>query len=176
MNHATNNRINTDQSLLSGTKKALGKSDHVVIDGKKYFVADIIAVLQDRIDVATAVVTARAALHRAVRADRAKVAETKRFVSAVRQTLLIMYGSHADVLAAFGLKVTERRALKVAEKVERIARAEATRKARHTMGKRQKEGIKGVVVSATPPSPPDSPPPALAASVLNGSGSAAKGA
>jgi hypothetical protein len=145
------NRIHTDQSLLSGIKEHLGKGGSLVIDGEKLSAAEIINLLQGRIDAAVHVTATRAAWQLAVKQNRAKEDETKQSVSTIRQTILLMYASKNDVLADFGLSPRRaRRALTAAEKVDVTDKARATRQARHTMGKRQKETVKGDASNAPP--------------------------
>ncbi len=62
---------------------------------------------------------------------------------------------------AFGGKVRKPRAkLTVEQKAARAAKMRATRKARNTMGKKQKAAIKGVVPPASPPASPAATPAA----------------
>jgi len=151
-------RINTDQSLLSGIKKHLGKGGTLVIDEEKYSHTEIINLLQSRIDAVANVTTTRSAWQRSVREERQKNAETKKTVAAIRQTILVMYASKNDVLSDFGLLPRrERRSLTAAEQLETTEKAKATRAARHTMGKRQKQAIKG---DANDAPPAVAPPPA----------------
>jgi hypothetical protein len=128
---------------------------------------DVINLLQDRIDAAVHVTTARAAWQLAVKEDRQKDEETKKSVSAIRQTILLMYASKNDVLADFGLSPRRaRRALSTVEKLEVSEKAKATRAARHTMGKRQKAAITGDAARSAIPDaghdavPAIGPPPA----------------
>jgi hypothetical protein len=60
-----------------------------------------------------------------------------------------MFAESPDTLADFGLKPLKVGARTVATKVDAIARAAATRKARHTMGSQQKKEVKGDVTGIT---------------------------
>ncbi len=61
---------------------------------------------------------------------------------------------------AFGGKVRKQRAkLTVEQKAARAAKMRATRKARNTMGKKQKAAIKGQMPPPTPPATPPAAPP-----------------
>jgi hypothetical protein len=166
MNRNTKNRINTDQELIAGIKKHFGKAP-LVFDGEKHSAAEIIKVLQGRIDTGIALIAGHAALRTSVNADRAKAAETSQYVARVRQAILLTFGGVADVLADFGLvPPRERRALTAAERLSAVEKVKATRAARHTMGKRQRETIKGE--SSSDEAPAIASPPAVKA---NGSGS-----
>jgi hypothetical protein len=159
-----NTRMNSEQQLKKGAQKHLKQP--VVIDGEKYPLPEIVAVLEARMQATAEVVAARAEWEAKVRAERQKLAETKRFVSGLRQTVLIMFATSNHILADFGLSARRpRRELTAVEKVERVARALSTRAARHTMGPRAKEKIKGdgdVNVTVTTGSPKPIGPPLIA--------------
>ena len=59
------------------------------------------------------------------------------------------YGKSSQTLAAFGFKPVEKGARSAEVKAQAVAKLRATRKARNTMGKQQRKGIRGVV-----PNPP----------------------
>jgi hypothetical protein len=109
-------------------------------------------------------VTAAHAAWRAAALEGQKSEETSRTtVSAIRQTLLIMYASSPEVLADFGLSPRRaKRALTAVETVQKTVKAKATRKARHTLGPRQKAKVKGNMsgeaATAAAPEPTASPP------------------
>jgi hypothetical protein len=70
-----------------------------------------------------------------------------------------MFAGSIDSLAVFGLKPRKVRAApKPEDQVAAALKAKATRKARMTMGPKQKAKIKGVV----PETSPETPPPATA--------------
>jgi hypothetical protein len=73
------------------------------------------------------------------------------------------YGKKAvEMLAGFGMSVPKSTGKKTVEtKAKAIAQSQATREARHTMGKKQKKSIKGVVPqTATTAATPSSSAPA----------------
>ncbi|MCL2451241.1 MAG: hypothetical protein FWD17_20030, partial [Polyangiaceae bacterium] len=83
----------------------------------------------------------------------------------LRNSVVAQYGSDAATLNDFGMQPPKKGGAKTVEtKVAAAAKAKATRAARHTMGSRQKQGIKGnvVAVEVTPvtTSPPAVPAPA----------------
>jgi hypothetical protein len=157
------NRIVGDQNLLGGVKKHIAKADHLVIDGEKFGAAEISSLLQGRIDTAVTVTAAHAAWRAAALEGQKSEVTTRKTVSAIRQTLLIMFASKPDVLKDFGLSPRRAtRALTAVETVQKTEKAKATRKARHTLGPRQKAKVKGnmngeAVATATP-EPLASPP------------------
>src|SRR5499427_76600 len=136
-------RITADQHLISGILKHLDTRGRV-IDGQQYSRAEMVRELEGRVEVTTKVTASKAQWQADVRAEKTRIQATKRFVSGLRQTLLAMFGSSVDVLADFGLAPRRsQRELTAVEKVQRAARAKATRAARHTMGKRDTAKVKG---------------------------------
>jgi hypothetical protein len=83
---------------------------------------------------------------------KAKVtlAQSKPAYDDIKQAVLFTYGRNPAVLSEFGLTAKKQAGAKdVATKQAAIIQAKATRIARHTMGSRQKQKIKGVVAPAS---------------------------
>ena len=90
----------------------------------------------------------------------------------------VNFSTSPDVLADFGINPKARTPLTVEAKAAAVAKRTATRAARHTMGSRQKEGIKGdvtgvVVTPIAAPSPTVTPPSGPAAPATSGGTTAA---
>ena len=163
-----------DQKLIDGLTKHAATITALVIGGVTMASKDIIAALGVRITTANAVPPARAAWQAAVAADKAEATKSAALASAVRQALLVAFAGQVDALADFGLSARKPAVLTPAQKAEAIAKAKATRAARHTMGKNQKALITGsspaggaptpatpaTVPATAPATPPASPPPA----------------
>jgi hypothetical protein len=166
MNSSIQNRKNIDLQLLQGLEKHWEKGQSMIIAGKKYTLSDIVALLERRAEAAHAVITARAAWAGTRKADEEVNAETTPVVAAVRQNLLVMFSNSPDALADFGL--SPRRApkgLTGQEMVQKAEKAKATREARHTMGRRQKQAIVGEVGNDVPViAPPAVPIPSAGGS------------
>jgi hypothetical protein len=145
-----------DQWLIAGIVKHLGKSGKVVLRGVTYTTAELTAKLQSRIEASNEADIAKAAWRAKVRVERARVEETSELVTDLRVYLATVYGSSLEVLHDFGFAPKDRRILRAAEKAQAALKGQATREARHTMGKRQKEKVKG---DGAPPLPAPSPPP-----------------
>jgi hypothetical protein len=147
-------RLCLDQKLMVGIRKHFGKGT-LVIDGQKVSGSEMLRVLAGRVDAREKSEAAKAQWQRALSEEHAAFAETDLLVSRFRQALLLMFASSNDVLADFGLAPRRsRRELTVVEKVERVAKAQATREKRHTIGKRAKAKIKAtdpVTVIVAPP-------------------------
>jgi hypothetical protein len=160
------------QKMLDGLTKHEQTLPTVAIAGTSYKVADLKATLQARLQAAQAVDATRAIWQNAVKTDHDERAKTKVFVSGLRQALLVAFAGSVENLADFGLVGRKARVVSPEKKGAATAKAQATRAARHTMGKKQRAQIKGVVPTAphaTPPAVPAgaspvtaSPPPTAA--------------
>ena len=150
----------SEQTLISGFKKHGGAIPSIVIAGTSVSSTDIVSTLQSRIDSANSVLSTRATWQQAVQADRAERDKTKTFVSGLKAALLVAFAGQIDTLADFGLTPRKVAVLTPEEKIARAAKAQATRAARHTMGKNQKAAITGTVANPAPaPAAPSSPTP-----------------
>jgi hypothetical protein len=156
-----------DQSLIDGLNRHASTLSSLTFGGATHPTAAIIAALQARIASASAVLSTRATWQSTVQTDRDERTKTQPFVSGLRQALQLAFAGSIDALADFGLKPRKQRAARTPEeKAAAVAKAKATRAARHTMGTKQKAQVKGTVpqtVPTTPPTPataPSAPKPA----------------
>jgi hypothetical protein len=139
-------RINGDRQLRAGLEHHCAAKVTFVLSGKTFSRADLVRVLDLRIDAAPPVAKARAAWLALAHAEQETVDSTEDIIRDLKQALLLLYGASPDVLADFGLTPRKKtRALSTKEQSKRVALAEATRKARHTMGPRQKRVVRGTV-------------------------------
>src|SRR5579859_4255176 len=137
-----------NQKLIDGFTKHGGTLTSLVIGGTSYKVADVIALVQGLVNSAKAVVSTRATWQASVATDKDERTKHKAFMSGVRQALLVAFGTSVDVLADFGLAPRKPRTPRTPEqKAAAVAKAQATRVARHTMSKKQKSAVKGDVTS-----------------------------
>ncbi len=150
-------RMVAERMLLDGLARNASTFQTAVLEGASRTVAEMSAVIQSRLDSAQAVQTARAAWLAAVEEDRATKARTRAYVAGVRQVLVAGFGGEIDTLAGFGLTPRTQHVRSPEEKVAVAAKGAATRAARHTMGPRQREKIRGTVPldEATAPDPDD---------------------
>jgi hypothetical protein len=140
--------------MIAGVEKHF--DGPILLDGERYTPDELKAMLVERAELSEAVVAAKAAWQEAVRRERENAERTKRVHAALRKALHVMFGKADDRLNDFGMKPhKERRALSSEEKLVVVAKILATRAARHTMGRRQRDKIKGdahpVVVVTTGP-------------------------
>ena len=165
INTPKNNRIDetaADQHLIDGFTRHAATITTMAIGGASLPTKDIIATLQSRIDSTKTVLSTRATWQTAVQADRAVRDKTKTTVSGVKQGLLVALAGHLDTLADFGLTARQKHVATPEQKLAAAAKAKATRAARHTMGSKQKAGVKGTVTPTAPataaPTPSPTPP------------------
>jgi len=153
----TSKRNRADQSiaaqrLIDGMKQYESMLPQLPIGGRIVSHADLMAMVQGRVDAADVVNSTRATWLAAVHDERNERARTKALFSGLKQVLLVAFAGQIDALAAFGLTPPDARHVTPEQRVAAAAKAQATRAARHTMGKRQKAAIKGTVTApATDP-------------------------
>jgi hypothetical protein len=170
MNMSTTNGSKTrlinqaaDQKMIDGFNKHAQTVPSLIIAGTSLKAADIITVLQTRLSTANAAQSTRGTWQNAVKADKDERAKTKTFVDGVRQTLLVALSGSLDALADFGLSPRKVRVITPEKKAIAAAKAKATRKARGTMGKVQKKGVKGAVTATLVVTPQAGSQPAVTA-------------
>ena len=139
------------QKTIDGLKKHEGTLSSLILGGTTSSTADLVAALQFRLDAANAVDSAHAAWRAAVRADYEARAHTKVLLSDLRQTLLAAFRGSIETLADFGLVGRKPRVISPETLVVAAQKARATRAARHTMGKRQREAIEGTLPTPSEP-------------------------
>ncbi|MGH7271253.1 MAG: hypothetical protein ACREJ3_12570 [Polyangiaceae bacterium] len=148
-----------DQKLIDGLNKHSATITTLVIGGTSLAPAALITTLQARLSTAHAVQLTRASWQSAVKAAKDERAKTKALVAGLRQAIGVAFAGSIENLADFGLTPPKKAVLSPKQRVLATAKAKATRAARHTLGAKQKQAIKGAV----PPTAPASPAPAPAA-------------
>lgn len=138
-----------DQNMIEAILKYLSQFATLVVGSQTVKPADIVKILQDRIDAGKAALVAEAARTAAVKVDRDKRAQTAAMLSSLRRLLQGMYTQSPEVLAAFGLKAPKAGKKTVDTKATAVAKAKATRVVRHTLGKKQKKAVKVTAPAAT---------------------------
>jgi hypothetical protein len=151
----TRNRIVTqgrDGQIVRAVHAALSNVASLPAAGRPYSPPELAAVVQRRIDAASAVGQAKAQWLDAVKAYAAADAEAIPVVRALKQYVINLFGETSPVLAEFGFVAPKRASLTPEQKAAAVAKRAATRKARHTMGKKQKKAIHGAVPATGPAS------------------------
>ena len=139
------NRIALYRSMIEGIGAHLGSVTQVTLLGVTFTMPALVKLLQKLVDAGNAVESAKTKLHDAVQAERSEVQTDSPFVRAFKRYLLAMF-KDAAVLASFGLAPSKPRAVPTSDEVvAAVVKRRATRVARHTMGKKQKQSIHGTV-------------------------------
>jgi hypothetical protein len=136
--------------ILDGLARRFKPREKLMIAGTLYTIPQLTAILQGHLAALTELRTMRAALAGKVQEERAIAKQ----VSELRADLLLVvqsrFGRNPVTLGDFGFKMPKKPGPKTVEAKARGAeRLRATRKARHTMGKRQRAKVKGVVGTRT---------------------------
>ena len=159
--------------LAAGTQKHLAAVTQVLVDGGTFTPAQVEAQLSTLAALRDAVDAAKAATKGRLAEERLKGPPLVVFLQAFEGFVRAAFGRQPEILADFGLAPKKvKTPLTVEQQAVAKAKRVATRKARGTMGKKQKLAIKGNVtgVLVTPVTEPSHGPPATTANgaALNG--------
>jgi hypothetical protein len=150
------------QSLISGMQKHTPNLA-LIIASQTYTSVQLMQLMQALITSTSAVLAAKTAWHDAVQGNLKLVAQDGPVIQELRQTVGLMYSNSESVLADFGLLPKKTRTpLTTQQRAARAAKAAATRLARGTTSKKQKEAVTGNVtgVTITPNTAPTAAPAA----------------
>ncbi len=148
----------SDQQVILGIKQDLQSMSAIPVGGTTYTPTALMALIQSRIDATNEVVTAKAAWLNASKTYKAIDAQVALVIRELRNVVIGYFGAASPKLADFGFAAPKRTPLTPAKKAAAALKRAATRKARGTMGKKQKLAITGATASA-----PAAPAPAPAA-------------
>lgn len=144
--------IDRNRKAIAGVLQHYGSATKVVLDGVPHKPADLVKIFQDQIDAIDEANAAKVTFHQKVAAQKAASAAADAVFLALKTRVFSDFKTSAEIVGEFGMALPKRRAPKPKTLVEAAAKREATRKARHTMGERQRAEIKGDE-PATPPAP-----------------------
>ncbi len=148
-------------ALVSGANLHFQNVPSIVFGGATYTLAQLVGLLQALAALFQGVNAARASYEAAVIDEREKSPPLEAVAKGFRKYVLTTFGNQPDILKDFGIeppKTPVRR--KVSDKAASVAKAKATRDARHTMGRKQRARIKGGASAPAQegaPSPGNSP-------------------
>ena len=152
-------------TALAGAQGSMPANFAITVNGSQLNASQLATQLQGMLQPMKAVHDTRATLKSQVTAKKAQQIPAKTLLSAVKLGVSAQYGASSDVLAKLGFKPQKTRApLTPAQKLIRNQKAQATRKARMTLGSQQKAAIRGtlttgvyVATNGTISSPPAAP-------------------
>ena len=125
-----------------------GGQPSIVIEGQSVSVSTLVTELQGYAMVYQAVEDAEQVYKKAIAARDAVAPGAQGRRDALRASIKGTLGRTNPDLETYGISPDkEQRALTAEEEVAKVAKAKATRAARHTMGKRQRQAIKGQLAS-----------------------------
>jgi hypothetical protein len=139
-------RLKQLQKIQEGLGKHLANVGPLTLDGVTVTIADLAALIQADLDAMDASAKARAASRVSVQAERDAHAKALRFLRALKAYVIATFGktpAASSTLEDFGYKPHKGFARTPEQKAEAKAKAAATRKARHTMGPKQKKLVTG---------------------------------
>jgi hypothetical protein len=146
------------EAFVAGIAKRLQNVQSLVVAGVTYTPANLTTLFKSVADRAAEVADAETKLLDARKALRDALQPTVLVAAQFRHVVRNLFGNQADALADFGLVPPKVPTPPTVEtKASAVAKRNATRQARHTMGKTQKAKIKGSV--PTPPAIPPTPKP-----------------
>jgi hypothetical protein len=134
--------INTLQETYPGKSFAL--------EGKVWKTNDVVTAFQNAIDIMNEVDSSHVAWTDAVTKQKAAVATVTLLVAALKAYFGAVYGKKSPAYAAFGF-VQKAAKVKVEARLAAVEKGRATRKARNTMGKRQRKAVTGATAPAAAP-------------------------
>jgi hypothetical protein len=141
------------KQLIAGTAKHLSSATPVAFAGGSFTGDQITSKLQALVDLRSSVDAAKATAQAKLAAEAAQAPALRTFTRQLRVFVKASFSTSPDVLADFGITSKARELPTVEGKAAAVAKRAATRAARHTMGAKQKAGVKGdvtgVVVTPT---------------------------
>jgi hypothetical protein len=147
-NPSRNTTIGKDQQVIVGIREELQSMPALYLGSETFTPETLAAFVQRRIDLANAVLTARAAWLHAVDTYEAANVQTNIVMADLRNTVIGAFGRDSAKLATFGFVAPKRPTLTPEQRATAAKKALATRKARKTMGRRQKALVKGEPTTA----------------------------
>ncbi len=150
-----------DRKAIAAIQKYLMKLATILVTGMTVTPAELIAMLQKDIDLADAATNAREAFLAAAAATAENRAKMVPILAGFRAFLGNMF-TDPSILAEFGFPVRKRTVPTADAKAAAVNKRSATRKARHTMGKKQKASIHGEVPKTEPQTAPSATAPTAA--------------
>ncbi len=133
------------EQLSAGTDKHLTGTAQVMLGGSSFTPAEITAKLQSLVKLRADVDAAKAATQATLAVEEANMPALRTFVTAYATFVRAAFHGTPGVLADFGLHPKARTPLTVEAKVTAAAKRASTRRARNTMGRKQRLAVKGTV-------------------------------
>jgi hypothetical protein len=145
------------QTLVSGILANVDSASSLPISGATYTVTDLVARIQERIAAAEKTKASKNQWHSDVQSERQVAAALRPLIKGMQRYVEGRYGEDSAKLAEFGFTPRKPRKVTAKTKADAAVKAEATRKVRNTVGKKQRLAITAPPPAASPqPTPPQS--------------------
>ncbi len=153
-----------DTQIIAGIAEHLAANATITLGGVDYKAKQIQRLLQDRIAAASATAAARAKWLTAAAAEEEKTTTVESLLLALRSYLITAHGAKSQIVADFGFTPKKRQRAAADTVAAAVVKRSATRKARGTVSKKEKEKVTGATEAAAVPAPAE----ATAAPAVNG--------
>jgi len=153
--------------VIAGIEKYFMSLPAINLGGTSYTPAALVEKLQEGLSAIKQTSTAKAAWLAEVQTERDTLDELRPLLRYIKASVVAQFGDTQDSsqkLEDFGFTPRKARSKNVAVKTEAADKGRATRKARGTMGKKEKSKIKGTVAPQPPTGGPATTGPAPTAS------------
>jgi hypothetical protein len=163
------NRTDTqasDQVVIDGIRKDLLGMPTLYLGGRVFTPQGLEDFFQGRIDAASVVVSAKSAWLDAGKAYDALDKNAQLVLRDLKRLVIGAFGDDSVKLADFGFPTPKKPVLTQEQIAAAVLKRAATRKARGTLGPKQRLAIKGVVPPTTTPAPTTTTTPSTALVVL----------
>jgi hypothetical protein len=141
--HAKSTKVVRDRSMLAGLKKHSDLLNRAIVGGILKSPAAVAARFQAHLDALDDVAAKQTAWREALSNEERLEKEIKEVMRTLDLQLTGVYGADSPTLRDFGIAPRKNVKISVEKMVQTVAKRNATRKTRHTMGKKQKKAIKG---------------------------------
>ena len=155
------------RKIVAAIPRYLSNLTQIILAGVTFTPASLVQFFLDQIKMLDDATAARAALHSASQAIKAAKGTKGPILKAFNDFILSMFANQPTALADFVVNARKTAVKPVNQKALAAAKGDATRKARNTMGKKQKAKVKGTVAPAILAVLDPSPGPVHAPSVAN---------
>jgi hypothetical protein len=133
--------------LLAGIAKRFPAKGRRLVGGTSYTRRELAALFQDQLDAMAESSAAHAALKAAVRRERAATERARAVEQDLRLWAESLYGRASIAITDFGWRIAKKPGPKTAKaKRDVVEKGAATRAARETLGKRQRQKLRGAVL------------------------------
>jgi hypothetical protein len=161
----TTNGTNKSQLAAKILKLASGMQEYLAsktfpLNGTVVKGSDVIKTLQQQLTLQAQAATAREAWQNATAAMQTQYTDDiKDLIPEIEKYVGTVYGVGSIEYLAMGFAVPKKRQASAATRAQAVVQGQATRKARGTLGKKERLAIKGVVQPAAAPAGSTSPAP-----------------